>query len=334
MLGLSHDRHTGRLLPHRQTSYGGLAVLLTVTGSLAVLVTLAIGTPSRADTSSGSIGVTATVSGAPPSTAPVISSPKDGTTVASAQITVSGPCDAGHDYTVVVTDNGVVRGSAFCGSDGSFSLTMSLIPGHNLLAAHYVDSLNQSGPNSATVMVVYQPVAGAVAAPAAVPSGSKLAPQAKTVQPTIPGALLSVTAPYRFDGLPLGNKFSLTGDLEGGSGPYALEVDWGDNSQNLLSRGAAGTFTLTHNYSKAGRYTIRLNASDVTGASATFQTVLGVIGVGAAQPAAPANPPVAIPPYELAIVWPLFLMVCLVALSFWLGEHYDRHHWHPLPPTM
>jgi hypothetical protein len=324
VLGLSPHHHSAKLTAHHHTSYGGLLIVLGLTGLFTLLLTLGGILPSNAD--SGSIGVTGVVPGAPPSSAPVITAPDDGTTVTTHQITVSGSCSG--TYTVVVTVNGVVRGSAFCDHDGRFSLVISLNAGKNAITAHYVDNLNQSGPPSNTVNVTYKPVAPTT--PVAAATGSKVIPS-----PGAPAAgsgnELTITAPYRFDNAHPGDSFNLTGTISGGTGPYALEIDWGDSTQTLLSRVNAGSFEVAHTYSKAGRYVIRLSVSDVTNATAFFQTALTVSGPTVATPTQPATPPIVVPPYQLMIIWPLFLITCLVALSFWLGERYDRRHYSPPP---
>lgn len=326
MLGLSPHHHSAKLTPHHHTSYGGLLVFMALAGLLILLLTLGVVLPSNAD--SGTIGVTGVVPGAPPTTAPVITVPANGTVFTTRQITVSGSCSG--NYTVVVTSNGAVRGSSFCDHDGTFSMVISLDVGANALAAHYVDNLNQSGPSSATVNVTYRPVASTT--PIATAHGSKVIPAPSSGSSAASGAELTITAPYRFDSIQPGDSFNLNGDVEGGAGPYAVEIDWGDGTQTLISRTNAGPFTLAHTHTKAGRYIIRLSVSDITNATAFFQTTLTVSGSTAAAPAQPAGPPIVVPAYQLMIIWPLFLATCLVALSFWLGERYDRRHWRSPPP--
>lgn len=331
---LSHSRHTGRLLPRHHTSYGGLVLLLGVVGWFMVLVSVGILAPSNAD--SGTIGVSATVPGAPPSGSPSISSPADGATLSAAQLAVSGVCDSSLGDTIVLTDNGADRGSAFCSGSG-FSIELDLGSGSNALAAHYLDSLNQSGPSSATVTVTYTPtpaVAGTPAptAPSAGPKVGGPVPVPSAVA-TGTGAPLSVTAPDRFTAISPGDHFSLIFTVAGGVPPYAIEIDWGDHTQSLLSLLASSRSTQQHVYQRPGQYTIRVRTGDGAGTLTVFQTTLTVNGTTGAAPAAPSHTPVAIPAYELKVVWPIFLATCLAVFSFWIGERYDRRRLHAQLPV-
>jgi hypothetical protein len=301
-------------------------------GIVITLVTLAVALPGNAD--SGAITVSGTVPGPPPSTAPVITVPANNTQVTSQQITVGGSCNPG--LTVVVTDNQVGNGSAFCSQNGSFSLMISLAAGVNVITAYHLDSLNQSGPSSSPVTVTYQPSTASSPTAATSPLGT-VTPTTSTTHASSPAAgQFTITAPYRFDGVISGATFTLHSDIEGGTPPYAVQIDWGDRSQVLLSRAVIGPFTAQHTYATAGHFTIKLAASDANGLSTYYQTTITVGGAGAAAPPTSATPnPVApvVPAYELAIIWPLFLVICLIAFSFWLGELYDRRYWRSPPPS-
>jgi hypothetical protein len=332
-LRLSPRYHTGKLLPHHHTSYGALTALLVMVGLTITLISLAVVTPGSAD--SGDIAVTGIVLGPPPSTAPVILAPTDGTQTSNQLITVSGTCSAG--LTVVVNDNQTGRGSAICDQNGAFSLAIDLTTGSNALTAYHLDDLNQSGPSSNTITVTYQPAE--VAVTPGTPSPSEPIGAGLLTSPTSSsstGTQFFVTAPYRFDGIESGQTFTLHGNLTGGTPPYALQIDWGDGSQTLVSRVAAGAFTAVHTYAKPGQFTIKLTASDLTGQTAYYQTTATVGGVTAAKPTRPPSTKPVVPAYKLAIIWPLFLVACLTVFSFWLGEFYDRKHRQPpapLPPT-
>ena len=325
MLSLSPHHHSAKLTAHTTTSYGGLGVVLGLGGILIVLLTLGVVLPGNAD--SGALAVTASVPGPPPDTAPVITAPASGSTVTSQQLAISGSCSG--DDTIVVVSNQVVRGAAFCDHDSTFNLTISLDTGTNLITTHYVDSLNQSGPDSAPVTVTYQSAVASATPTAPVVAASRAKPPSPTAtgSPGAAGSGLAVTAPYHFDPVQPGSSFTLTGDIENGTAPFALEIDWGDGTQTLVSRLGAGAFSEVHIYTRAGRYVIKLSTSDVTGATDVFQTVLTVTGATAAAPVQPTNPSIVIPAYQLMIIWPLFLGACVVVGSFWLGERYDRRHW-------
>jgi len=322
MLALSPHEHSGRRLPHRHTSYGCLALVLTLVGAVIAAITLGVVAPGSAD--SGSIAVTGIVPGPPPSSAPTITTPASGTTNNSS-ITVRGLCNGG--YTIVVTDNQAAQGSAFCGPDGTFSALLTLAVGGNQIATHYVDTLNQSGPSSVAVLVVYQPSSTQSAVPATAAPGVAGTTIAGSSQGGVGGQVLTITAPSLLSAVQVGSSFSLTGDIEGGMPPYALEVEWGDSTQTLLSRASAGSFTVEHTYRKAGQCVVLLRVSDVAGLSAVFQTTVAITGGQAAAPSSPAPPAVVTSPYELTVIWPLFIGICLVVGGFWLGERYDHRRW-------
>lgn len=335
LLGLSPHRHSAKLLPHRHTSYGGLTALLALVGLTLLIVSLAIVAPGNADSSS--IDVNGVVPGPPPADAPDITSPTDGAQVSNQQISVSGSCTP--SLTVVVTDDQSGRGSTTCDPSGSFSLTISLFSGSNPLAAYQLDDLNQSSPTSATVTVTYQP-AGGTSSPATLAGGANPTSAAtagsSASSPAAPAAgvpgQFTVTAPYRFDGIQSGQSFILHGDLEGGTAPYAVHIDWGDRNQMLLSRATAGPFATQHTYTTAGRFTIRLTASDAAGLTTYYQTTAAVGGAVPVKPTTPAKPSTVVPAYKLAIIWPLFLVACLTVFSFWLGELYTRRRERLQPP--
>jgi len=332
-LRLSPHYHSGKLLPHHHTSYGALAALLVLVGLTMTLISLAVVTPGGAD--SGNIAVTGIVPGPPPNTAPAILEPTDGAQVSNQLITVSGTCSLG--LTVVVNDNQTGVGSASCDQNGAFSLTISLATGTNALTAYHLDDLNQSGPDSNTVTVTYQPASS----PAEPAGTSTTEPASATTEPTASTASATsnqflVTAPFRFDGIQSGQSFTLHGDVVGGTAPYAVQINWGDATQTLLSRAAVGPFTSEHTYPRAGQFIIKLTASDATGATTYYQTTASVSGVTGPQPTSPATTAPVVPAYKLAIIWPLFLVACLTVFSFWLGEFYDRKQKHsidPPPPT-
>jgi hypothetical protein len=222
----------------------------------------------------------------------------------------------------VVTDNQVGAGSASCDQTATFSLVISLVVGTNSLEAYHLDNLNQAGPTSNTVLVIYQPGS---TGPQILPATPTLATPAVTSGATNPGSnQLTITVPYRFDGIQSDQSFTLHGSLEGGTPPYALQINWGDGSQTLLSQPLAGAFTEEHTYNKPGQFTIKLAASDSAGVTTYFQTTAAVGGTPAVTPVSPTPPAPVVPAYKLAIIWPVFLVTCLTAFSFWLGEFYDR----------
>jgi len=130
--------------------------------------------------------VTATVPLPPgPSSPAVITSPTDGSSTSSNNITVSGTCPIDtytSEYVAMIT-NDVVNGYANC-SGGTFSINTSLVNGNNTLQVRIYDSYNTSGPMLPPINVNYiaptpppiQPVSPIIAPTNSVPSPQTTTP--------------------------------------------------------------------------------------------------------------------------------------------------------------
>jgi hypothetical protein len=265
------------------------------TALLAVLVlTLAVPPVQRAQAAdpppqSGSIGLEGTISSAPPTRGATITVPSNGAVFSSLPITVSGLCPTG--LLVKVFDNGVFVGSTVC-QKGSYSLQVDLFSGRNDLVARVYDALDQAGPDSNTVTVTLN--------------------NAQFLQFGTP---LSLTSPYAERGAAPGTQLEWPIILNGGVGPYALSIDWGDGTAaDLMSVTTPGTVTIKHVYKTSGLYTVIIKATDKNGGQAFLQLV------GQATGAVQNNKQ-----GETTIVkkdmvwWPVISMVPLIFLSFWLG---------------
>jgi hypothetical protein len=123
---------------------------------------------------------------------------------------------------VEIYKNDVFAGSTNC-QNGSYNLQIDLFDGRNDLVAKVFDSLNQAGPNSTTVTVFY-----------------------RTIIPST-GAHVSLTSQYSKRGADPGDILSWPVTLSGGTGPFAISVDWGDKSNpDLLSQEITGNIILQH----------------------------------------------------------------------------------------
>ena len=258
-------------------------------------------TDIQAAEQSGSVGIEGKVPGNPPSQAPTITVPKNGQVFTSIPITVSGLCQSG--LLVEVFKNNVFAGSVVC-TNGSFSLQIDLFSGLNDLIARQYDGLNQASPDSATVSVTFDD--------GSVQSGPRI----------------SITSVYAKRGANPGSTLTWPLTISGGQGPYAVSVDWGDKSQpDLLSRLAAGDFTIEHIYKQAGIYNIIIKVTDANGISAFLQVV--GIGNGAIEQSAGTDdqPNVVIKETIPLVFWVLAgLAIPLVVVSFWLGKKHQLQH--------
>jgi hypothetical protein len=111
--------------------------------------------------------------------------------------------------------------------------------------------------------------------------------------------------------------------INGGTGPYAISVDWGDGKgQDLMSQPFAGTFNIKHTYQSAGIYTVIIKATDKNGLTAYLQLVGQANGQasGSTSSSSGNNGVIVI----LKVLWiPAALMIPLIILSFWLGRRYE-----------
>jgi len=257
------------------------------------------------------IFVTAKVSGPLVTSPAVITSPSNGTRFSSIPITVSGTCPTNASY-VEIFRNNLMSGTAICDLAGNFQLSADLFPGQNDLVAHVFNLTDDEGPVSGTVTVYYDVPVPPVSSPKqGVPSATPLMLQ---------------TA-FKYKGYYTGQEVQWPLEISGGTPSYALSVDWGDGSSNVISRSSAGQFNITHTYASPGgyknSYTIKVNASDANGGKAFIQFFVIVntkVNVGAGGNIFSKSPPTLGGRGWLWFAWPAYLLVIILVLSYWLGE--------------
>ena len=300
-LKLSHHQHSGRLRPHEHTSYLPLAALLVGVGLILTVCTVSASPGPGA----GSIGLTGIMPGPAPTTAATITSPTDGQHFSASPVTVTGTCP---DNTLVeIYKNDIFAGSGVCSSTGSYSFQIDLLIGQNTLIAKVYDSLNQPGPDSNPTTVYYDAL-GAQAA-GLIPlnfNGSQL--------------ILNTDAVYR--GVFPNQNLSIPVSIIGGTPPYALNVQWGDSSNKVVSRNDNLTFNVDHTYTRPGTFQITLQATDAHGLVA-FLTVAAIVnGQPGVNPVASTTKPSV---NNLLVLWPLYTSAAAMVISFWLGERREKH---------
>jgi len=270
-----------------------LAQAGVVTGVLVIAGGLLFAGPAAAVTNqSGAVGVQATIPGAPPTRGATIVVPSNGAVFTSVPITVSGLCPSG--LLVKVFDNNVFAGSVVC-SNGSYSLQIDLFNGQNDLLARVYDALDQTGPDTNTVTVTFN--------------------DAQFIQF---GTAISLSSVYAERGAPPGTELDWPVLLSGGTGPYAISVDWGDSSpSDLLSVIDAGTINLKHTYKVSGIYKVIVKATDKNGESAFLQLVGQ--GTGAIQNNNTKGGGTTIIQHDVTW-WPLASMLPLIFSAFWIGR--------------
>ena len=251
----------------------------------------------------GSVGMEGRISAPPPTRGATISVPGNGQTFTQLPITVSGICP--DDLLVKLFKNNVFAGSVQC-KNGSYTLITDLFSGSNELVVRVYDALDQAGPDSNKVTVTYNDARPSL-----------------TPRPTLTSNIAKL-------GATPGQELTWQLILSGGSGPYAVSIDWGDGSQSeLMSLSFAGPFDIKHTYKTAGVYNIIIKVTDRDGASAYLQLV-GIANGALSQEqqaAAKAKQDGAAEGENEArktILWqPAAASVPMIVATFWLGRKYE-----------
>lgn len=273
------------------------AVFLSIAGVLVLLaVPVSAQSPNPQDSA---IGVQGRLSVPPPTTGATISVPVNGQGFSSLPITVSGLCP--NDLLVKLFKNNVFAGAVMC-KNGSYSLVIDLFNGQNELVSRVYDALDQAGPDSNVVTVVYTDIR-----------------QGATSR-------VSLTSNFAKRGANPGQTLTWPVILSGGVGPYAISVDWGDGkTPDLISQQFPGELELKHVYDSPGIYNIIVKATDKNSGVAFLQ----LVGV--------ANGPLSqdnsgtdngggsgITTPQTKILWqPAAIMIPLILSTFWLGKKYE-----------
>lgn len=255
-------------------------------------------------TQPGSVGITGTISAPPPTQAATITIPTNGQTFTEVPVPVRGLCPAG--LLVKLFKNNVFAGSVQC-NNGTFEIDIDLFTGTNELVARVFDDLDQAGPDSNTVNVEF--VDNKVGA----------------------GTRVSVTSNFAKRGAFPGEILTWPIIISGGSGPYAISVDWGDGtSPDLLSEPFPGNFDISHVYESPGVYNIVIKVSDTNGGTAFLQ-VVGIANGPLSQTNTDGSPigsagddnTLLIGSGRTQIVWwPAAITLPFIVSTFWLGKRY------------
>lgn len=250
----------------------------------------------------GSVGLEGKISAPPPTEAATITTPNDGQSFDSSPITVAGLCKT--DLLVKLFSNNVFVGSVLC-EGGSYSLQVGLFSGRNDLVARVYDNLDQAGPDSNVVTVTFVDANFAEF-----------------------GTSLTLTSNFARRGANPGTELTWPIVLSGGNGPYALSVDWGDNSgTDLQSAEFAGNITLRHTYSQAGVYQVTIKATDENGSTAYLQVIAVANGeVTGAAGGTGENGAAGGTTTKISPEWYLFVLVLpLLLVAFWLGSRNELY---------
>ena len=302
-LKISEHHHTGRLRQHEHTSYIALGLILLV--AVLPLIVYTANAADRPGPQAGSVGLSGVMPGKAPTTAATIKLPTNDQHFNTTPITVTGTCPA--TTLVELFKNDIFAGSTPCSETGTYSLEIDLLIGQNKLVAKVYDALNQPGPNSNIVNVYYD------ALPTQASGLSSL---------NFGGTQMLLNTDAVFRGSFPNQELNIPISILGGTPPYAVNIQWGDSSNKVISRNDNVEFKAAHTYVKAGTYQVSLQASDSTGRVAflTFAVIVNgetAVASGSAIPTSTVN--------QLLVMWPLYVASVAVVISFWLGELREKH---------
>jgi hypothetical protein len=302
-----------RLTHHRDMSYALLVFVMLGAGTLLA----SFSWPAHADTPckttsspkalssqsgcSDAYTVTAVVPGPRPTREAIITSPVNGQSFSANPVNVSGTCPA--KALIKVFTNGILVGSVLCIADDTFTVPVDLVIGHNDLTALPYNTTDEVGPTSPTVSVTLNEPVGAFG------FSSELVLQSENY--------------YR--GSQPGQEITWPIDIVGGEAPYAVNIDWGDGTSSLITRLAPGPFTLTHTYAEVGTgylgsFPLIIRATDSVGHTAYLQLTTIVNSAKASTNNASAAQSTS----KLLLIWPIWIVLLLMIISFWLGERREK----------
>lgn len=314
-LGVSGDRR----VKHRDGWYAAAVFAMLVIGGLMASISIpaTAATPFPTDcppgwdaifnitakncVSSGSISVTAVVPPQRPTQPAIITSPTNGQSFSTNPVNVTGTCPKG--FLIKVFTNGILVGSVICGPNGTFTVPVDLVIGQNALTAVPYNTLDQAGPSGNTVTVTLTAPAGGIG---------------------FSNELILQSVNY-YRGVEPGQEVTWPIDIVGGQAPYAVSIDWGDGTTEVITRLAPGPFTVSHTYTKVGTgylgtFPLIIRASDAVGHTAYLQLTTLVNG-GTGSVTNKKTPAI----NYLIIIWPIWIVILLMILSYWLGKRREKY---------
>ena len=321
-----------RVLLHPATLFGLLCAGVLITGWTLQVV--------------AATTISSVIEAPPLQSAATITTPVSSAQLAALPTMVAGTCPPG-SY-VNLYSNKIFMGSAWC-TDSAFSIQTSLFAGDNSLAIQDFNSTNQAGPTSPSVLVTYQapdapgaPEASSPAGQAASAAPASTAPTTPVPQPdtiTTAGPPLLVTSSYHFKTFEAEKTFSWQVDLEGGTPPYQVHISWGDGQSSNLTFKTDPLITIRHTFKKSGYFAVAVTSTDSRGKRQVMQLAAlitnpsgqaGFLGTDASGGghAGLASGLAASHAKWLRLAWPAYLVVLLMAASFWLGEERDMRPSH------
>ncbi|MFZ2544851.1 MAG: hypothetical protein WAW80_02655 [Candidatus Saccharimonadales bacterium] len=244
-LHLRHHKHTGKLLPHKHTSYRVLFLLM-----LAPIIMMAlVGQLATAV----DYQVTAVVPAVMPDGAPVITSPKDNSSINSGQVQITGTCPTSQPLVIIaIYDNDVLAGSGQCMADGTFSVSITLYVGNNTIVAIMHTMTGQIGAKSTIININ----------------------RVSSIHQSF-GIPLRIIGSDVFLQISADGGVVWRGQVVGGVAPYALKIDWGDGTTDSYEITDQAEQMFPHTYKDRQFYKVIISVVDANGDAQSIQTTAG-----------------------------------------------------------
>ncbi len=137
---------------------------------------------------------------------------------------------------------------------------------------------------------------------------------------TVPPLIIHTT--YRYQAHLQGEMWNWDVSVTGGTTPYEVVIEWGDGTSTNRERTDSDLFTISHAYKNSGTYRPTIRVVDAGGKSdrvAVLQ-LLAIVKLAKGAPLSSTTTPASGVANYLWLIWPTYLAIVLMVLSFWLGE--------------
>lgn len=143
----------------------------------------------------------------------------------------------------------------------------------------------------------------------------------------VPHLPFRIGSDYSYQAHQENQAFTWEVGISGGTPPYEFVIDWGDGSTERIVRNDRAAFTISHSYgspvSLQKNYVVLITATDVKKRQATFQLTAAVRGSIVPVSGGTTNNLTTVMEglrRWVWVVWPVYIGVVLMAVSFWIGE--------------
>jgi hypothetical protein len=276
-----------------------------------------------------SYDVTAVVPFDPPTIPATVVSPANNTILNTNSVVITGTCQVLNPTIIISVWNGsTFIGSTVCLVGGTYSLSVGLYNGSNVLVIKSSNINGLYGPDSSPFTVNFNPN---LPVPDPAPTqdsgagGNNNVVSGPANNPQDSGELL-LTSLAPFGVTDSENTVSITIRVSGGNNPYTLTIKWGDGTTMTQDLDEEGDYTFNHVYETAGYYNVTALVIDVLGNSRSFSwTVSPSTQSLTTDNQAEIKSPVDetnLKPYIYALV--TLTALTLVFMSFIVGRYYQN----------